>query len=348
MALQINQYSKTRTDLTIQDDDLMDFDSTEDTGTSYESAKITVADFLAYLNANISSGSIYTTDDTITANRTLTANGNFTKWLSGDVIVNNSESGDYSFIVQNFALTMGEFGYKLAADSAFLELKEGLNTFFYAYDNKVAIGHGVATSTLHVKGSGSTSATTSFLVENSVGTDIMEFLDDTQVNYNGNKFLTYNLANNRVHIGEGFGQISLQPTGRVNCVSDFHVTTINSLGGGNATQVVLGSNNITYKGSNSASSGINHFFNTNANVADASNSLLTVANFGVRHFDVKSDGKVGIGTTTPTESLDVNGRQFLSNQTAPPTPTGGGTIYVEGGALKYIGSSGTITTLGVA
>jgi len=57
---------------------------------------------------------------------------------------------------------------------------------------------------------------------------------------------------------------------------------------------------------------------------------------------------VGIRTSTPSEALDINGRQFLSNQTAPATPTGGGTIYVEGGALKYIGSSGTITTLGVA
>jgi hypothetical protein len=61
-----------------------------------------------------------------------------------------------------------------------------------------------------------------------------------------------------------------------------------------------------------------------------------------------ASGNVGIGTAAPTEKLDVNGRQFLSNQTAPSTPTGGGTIFVDGGALKYIGSSGTITTLGVA
>jgi len=59
-------------------------------------------------------------------------------------------------------------------------------------------------------------------------------------------------------------------------------------------------------------------------------------------------GELGIGNTSPGEMLDVNGRQFLSNQTAPATPTGGGTIYVEAGALKYIGSSGNITTLGVA
>jgi len=59
-------------------------------------------------------------------------------------------------------------------------------------------------------------------------------------------------------------------------------------------------------------------------------------------------GNVSIGTTTATEKLTLDGRQFLSNQTAPGTPTGGGIIYVESGALKYIGSSGTITTLGVA
>ena len=63
---------------------------------------------------------------------------------------------------------------------------------------------------------------------------------------------------------------------------------------------------------------------------------------------LNGSGNVGIGTTTPSEKLTLDGRQFLSNQTAPGTPTGGGIIYVESGALKYIGSSGTITTLGVA
>jgi hypothetical protein len=39
---------------------------------------------------------------------------------------------------------------------------------------------------------------------------------------------------------------------------------------------------------------------------------------------------------------------FIANQTAPATPTGGGVIYVESGALKYKGSSGTVTVLGPA
>lgn len=41
---------------------------------------------------------------------------------------------------------------------------------------------------------------------------------------------------------------------------------------------------------------------------------------------------------------------FVANATTVPTtnPTGGGVLYVESGALKYRGSSGTVTTLGAA
>jgi hypothetical protein len=37
--------------------------------------------------------------------------------------------------------------------------------------------------------------------------------------------------------------------------------------------------------------------------------------------------------------------QYIANSTEPATPTGGGVIYVESGALKYKGSSGTVTTI---
>ena len=45
-----------------------------------------------------------------------------------------------------------------------------------------------------------------------------------------------------------------------------------------------------------------------------------------------------------------SGVLFLGNATTAPTtnPTGGGILYVESGALKYRGSSGTVTTLGAA
>jgi len=39
------------------------------------------------------------------------------------------------------------------------------------------------------------------------------------------------------------------------------------------------------------------------------------------------------------------GTVFVANSSAPATPTGGGYLYVESGALKYKGSSGTVTTI---
>jgi hypothetical protein len=38
---------------------------------------------------------------------------------------------------------------------------------------------------------------------------------------------------------------------------------------------------------------------------------------------------------------------FIANRTTAPTtnPSGGGILYVESGALKFRGSSGTVTTL---
>lgn len=58
-------------------------------------------------------------------------------------------------------------------------------------------------------------------------------------------------------------------------------------------------------------------------------------------------GNVGIGTID--FGSGAGGVMGIVNATAPSgTPTGGGVLYVESGALKYKGSSGTITTLGVA
>lgn len=55
-----------------------------------------------------------------------------------------------------------------------------------------------------------------------------------------------------------------------------------------------------------------------------------------------------------SDNLGINGSSFgsgskvifIANGTAPSgTPTGGGILYVESGALKYKGSSGTVTTI---
>lgn len=59
---------------------------------------------------------------------------------------------------------------------------------------------------------------------------------------------------------------------------------------------------------------------------------------------ITSDGSLGIGGTSFGSGALV---MFIANATTAPTtdPTGGGILYVESGALKYRGSSGTVTTI---
>jgi hypothetical protein len=59
---------------------------------------------------------------------------------------------------------------------------------------------------------------------------------------------------------------------------------------------------------------------------------------------ITAAGDIGIGGTSFGSGALV---MFIANATTAPTtnPTGGGILYVEGGALKYRGSSGTVTTI---
>lgn len=63
--------------------------------------------------------------------------------------------------------------------------------------------------------------------------------------------------------------------------------------------------------------------------------LIALDGYNISYF--KEFGSFGLGKSVV----------FLANATVTPTasPTGGGVLYVENGALKYVGPSGTITTL---
>lgn len=76
----------------------------------------------------------------------------------------------------------------------------------------------------------------------------------------------------------------------------------------------------------------------------SSSSLLEVldSSFSTR-LTLDSSGNLGLGGTSFGSGVTVF---FLANATAPTSnPSGGGILYVEAGALKYRGSSGTVTTI---
>jgi hypothetical protein len=59
-------------------------------------------------------------------------------------------------------------------------------------------------------------------------------------------------------------------------------------------------------------------------------------------------GAITLTSGAATLRLQANGGVFIANASTPAAPTGGGIIYVEAGALKYRGSSGTVTVLAPA
>lgn len=89
---------------------------------------------------------------------------------------------------------------------------------------------------------------------------------------------------------------------------------------------------------------------TATNGANGNIIFRSAANLGgseVERFRMTTDGNFGFNTTSFGSGLKVIA---IGNAgTVPSTnPTAGGVLYVEAGALKYRGSSGTVTTIAVA
>ena len=74
---------------------------------------------------------------------------------------------------------------------------------------------------------------------------------------------------------------------------------------------------------------------------------ISIGTNGVARLNLDTNGNIGIGVTAwGTSAVNVVG---LKNATAPTTsPAGMGQLYVESGALKFRGSSGTVTVIAPA
>jgi len=86
---------------------------------------------------------------------------------------------------------------------------------------------------------------------------------------------------------------------------------------------------------------------TSANIGSPNGVPLTLMTSNTVRATFDISGNMGLGVTSFGASAEkVIG---MANATAPTTsPSGMGQLYVEGGALKYRGSSGTVTTIAAA
>jgi hypothetical protein len=155
MGKQINQYTKTRLSTTITLFDYLDFDSTEDSGTTFESAKLTVDELMKYLNTNVAT--IYNANRSISADRTLFANTFFTKWDGGDVGIEMADAiNDYGFFVNdNVGTEKARLGFDQTSLSAILDLADAGGNFFNLKAGKLGLNV-TAVANLDIVGTGAT------------------------------------------------------------------------------------------------------------------------------------------------------------------------------------------------
>jgi hypothetical protein len=75
--------------------------------------------------------------------------------------------------------------------------------------------------------------------------------------------------------------------------------------------------------------------------------LVASVNGGdVLAFDASNRFAFGTGATVDAQANMAAGNFYIANGTAPGgNPSGGGFLWIESGALKYRGSSGTVTTI---
>jgi hypothetical protein len=167
-----------------------------------------------------------------------------------------------------------------------------------------------------------------------------------------NKPLAINRAGNNITMCEGGGNVGVGVTPSALGVSwkGVEVSSVLGLMGGSATSILThnmyanAAAQLIYKTTNFASyyqqqNGIHSWLTapsgTAGNVATFTQALT---------LDALGNLLVGLTTAGTTAAKTIQ----IANGTAPTANVTGGQLYVEAGALKYRGSSGTITTLAAA
>jgi hypothetical protein len=198
--------------------------------------------------------------------------------------------------------TPSDSNYLIALDTDVLINSRGSGTDI-SYNNSLRARFGNATSLL-LKGSGSTSATTSLLVQNSAGTSVFQVRDDKRVVINNNGILdiTYDLN----IIGGANADCGI---------------LINSFGTSAQASLVLQHSNSNY-------------FKITSDRATEKNTFFS-KNIATMTFD--SVGSVGVGTTSPNASaiLDITSttkgflppRMTTTQKNAIASPAAGLVVY---------------------
>lgn len=236
----------------------------------------------------------------------------------------------------------------------------------------VGIGQTSPTARLHVTGSGSTSATTALLVENSVGTDALTVKDDGTINAISTGYPLHNIKASRnpdnlgLNGGIRFSRTSSGTGGQILVVHDNNAVTLTNsntnianvgffpdgaigFGGANGQSLLnysgfIGSSTQYALADGVLGSSLCHLITNNSNVTSGTRKLMTIApaNFSSTSGSPKLigleilNGGPGPSGSSTAETIMLQIRQDLS-------PNVNGTHYGVKDASRHVPTSGSST-----
>jgi len=149
-------------------------------------------------------------------------------------------------------------------------------------------------------------------------------------------------SENKVGIGTAPSGYKLDVQGSTTSSSNSSVAKLHASAAGAEAVLLVKNDSATGEGARIA------LFNSNTSSYPDANKAAFVLESATPGLCVCFNTDAGLAKATFKFLSDSNAFFVADTSSVPSTPTGGGVIYVESGALKYKGSSGTITTLGAA
>jgi hypothetical protein len=196
--------------------------------------------------------------------------------------------------------------------------------FVDAFENKVGIGTNTPSSTLSVNGSINVNGTA---VINGIGGD-----NDTRIESDNNvNMLFVDASMNRVGIGTNTPQTTLDVNGTFNASGNSLISGTLGVTGATTLSGALTVNNATV---------------LNEGSGDFDTRIESDGNANMVFVDAGLD-RVGIGTNTPSKTLDVNGEVKIATVTAPPTSLLGKDGSNVVGEVTDINQSGVMKVGGI-
>jgi hypothetical protein len=184
---------------------------------------------------------------------------------------------------------------------------DAANLFYDDTNNRLGVGTNAPTATTHIKGSGTTSASTSLLVQNSAGVASLQVLDDTSVFNNGKGTVASNTA-------FGNGALINNAIGGNNTAIGVSALRSNTGGFANTAIGVSALQNNTTGGQNTANGFQALLSNTTGsdNTANGQNALQN----NTTGSNNTAFGVFALRSNTTGANNTANGRSALQNNTA--------------------------------